>query len=93
MHQPSIFITGAAAGIGKATALRFLAGGWQVGAFDIDAQGLESLANAAAAMGCLELLITGQLDVTNNDSWLSRNNQLDIRRGLQQRRQRFSFAI
>ena len=69
MHQPSIFITGAAAGIGKATALRFLAGGWRVGAFDIDAQGLESLANAAAAMGCGELLITGQLDVTNNDSW------------------------
>lgn len=66
---PSIFITGAAAGIGKATALRFLAGGWRVGAYDIQAEALESLVNAAHSMGCGHLLITGQLDVTNNDSW------------------------
>lgn len=65
----SIFITGAAAGIGKATALRFLAGGWRVGAYDIQRDALESLANAAHSMGCGHLLVTGQLDVTNNESW------------------------
>lgn len=36
----SIFITGAASGIGLATAKRFAAGGWFVGLADIDAKGL-----------------------------------------------------
>ena len=31
---PSIFITGAAAGIGRAIALRFARAGWFVGGFD-----------------------------------------------------------
>jgi NAD(P)-dependent dehydrogenase (short-subunit alcohol dehydrogenase family) len=69
MTTPPIFITGAAASIGKATALRFLAGGWRVGAYDISAQGLESLAQAADSMGCGHLLVAGQLDVSNNDQW------------------------
>ena len=43
MSRPAIFITGAAAGIGRATALRFAAGGWFVGVYDVDTQGLDSL--------------------------------------------------
>jgi NAD(P)-dependent dehydrogenase (short-subunit alcohol dehydrogenase family) len=40
----SIFITGAASGIGRETARLFAARGWQVGLFDLDAGGLETLA-------------------------------------------------
>ena len=39
----SIFITGAASGIGRATALLFAERGWFVGAFDIDEAGLRTL--------------------------------------------------
>ena len=39
----SIFITGAASGIGRATALLFAGRGWCVGAFDVDEAGLGTL--------------------------------------------------
>ena len=42
-HHQSIFITGAASGIGRATAELFHAKGWFVGAFDIDEVGLKQL--------------------------------------------------
>lgn len=42
---PSIFITGAAAGIGAATARLFAGRGWRVGAADVDAEGLEALSH------------------------------------------------
>ncbi|MEG3125770.1 SDR family oxidoreductase [Sphingomonas sp. GB1N7] len=63
MTQPrkSIFITGAASGMGRATALRFAKGGWFVGASDVDAVGLDSLAGEIGAEHCL----TGVLDVTD----------------------------
>ena len=38
-----IFITGAASGIGRATAMRFASEGWMVGAADLDEAGLASL--------------------------------------------------
>lgn len=41
----AIFITGAASGMGRETARLFAARGWFVGAYDIDAAGLDSLAN------------------------------------------------
>lgn len=44
-RRKSIFITGAAAGIGRATALRFAAAGWRVGLYDIDAAGVKQLAS------------------------------------------------
>ena len=62
----SIFISGAAAGIGKATALRFLQEGWLVGAYDRDSAGLKALQQAADNS---EQLICGPLDVTDIESW------------------------
>lgn len=68
MDSTSVVITGAAAGIGRATAQRFLAAGYRVGAFDIDETGLASLARAAgpAERGRLH---TATLDVTDADAW------------------------
>ena len=42
-RQRSIFITGAASGIGRATATFFADRGWFVGACDVDTTGLDSL--------------------------------------------------
>ncbi|MDN7124873.1 SDR family oxidoreductase [Pseudidiomarina sp. 1APP75-32.1] len=64
----SIFISGAAAGIGRATTLLFLEAGWQVGAYDRDTDGLAKLADDVAE-NVRERLITGVLDVTENTSW------------------------
>ncbi len=44
MSRPSIFITGAAAGIGRATAELFAQRGWFVGLYDIDEAGVRELA-------------------------------------------------
>lgn len=44
MSQQAIFITGAASGIGRETALLFAQRGWRVGAADVDEAGLQSLA-------------------------------------------------
>src|SRR5262249_42265809 len=41
--RKSIFITGAASGMGRETAKLFAAEGWFVGAYDVNAAGLESL--------------------------------------------------
>lgn len=66
--RPSIFISGAAAGIGRATALRFLQEGWRVGAFDIDGAALEQLADDVP-VNFYGNFMRGELDVTDNDSW------------------------
>lgn len=62
----AIFISGAGAGIGRATALKFLAEGWRVGAFDINIEALDNLREVAQAG---ERLVTGVLDVTDAASW------------------------
>jgi NAD(P)-dependent dehydrogenase (short-subunit alcohol dehydrogenase family) len=61
MPAQTIFITGAASGIGRATALRFAREGWRVGAFDLDLHGLESLRGEIGAGNCL----ISRLDVTD----------------------------
>lgn len=63
--RKSIFITGAASGMGRATAVRFAEGGWFVGAFDVDAAGLQTLAVEIGADKCL----TGVLDVTDSQAF------------------------
>lgn len=63
MNQ-AIFITGAAAGIGKATARLFAAKGWLVGAADRDEQSLTELAEELGPERCR----TYVLDVTDRSS-------------------------
>lgn len=62
MADRSILITGAASGIGRATALRFAAGGWRVGAFDLPNSGIEALADEH------DNITTGVMDVTDDQS-------------------------
>lgn len=61
----SVFITGAAAGIGRATALTFARRRYTVGGYDIDEVGLKSL--AAEVEKCGGTAVTGHLDVTDTD--------------------------
>ncbi|MFZ5721762.1 MAG: SDR family oxidoreductase [Pseudomonadota bacterium] len=61
----AIFITGAASGIGLATAKRFAAHGWFVGLADIDAKGL---AAAIEEIGS-ENGVTCSLDVRHRSGW------------------------
>ena len=59
----SVFITGAATGIGRATALLFAGRGYRVGGYDIDEAGLQLLAADIAAVGGVG--VVGRLDVTD----------------------------
>lgn len=61
----SIFITGAAAGIGKACAERFHAAGWFVGLYDVDEAGCRELQEALGN----ERACVGKLDVTEARAW------------------------
>lgn len=64
-QRRAVFITGAAAGIGRATALSFARNGWFVGAYDIDEVGLKTLAEEIEDLGAT--VLTGHLDVTDAD--------------------------
>jgi NADP-dependent 3-hydroxy acid dehydrogenase YdfG len=64
MPNRAVFITGAAAGIGRATALTFAKQGYIVGGYDIDEVGLKSLADEIDDLG--GTAITGHLDVTDS---------------------------
>ena len=63
--RKSIFITGAASGIGLATAKRFAAEGWFVGLADIDATGLKLAQGALGAGNCS----LHKLDVRDRAAW------------------------
>lgn len=58
--RKSIFITGAASGMGRETAKLFHEKGWFVGAFDVNTTGLATLEQELGAANC----ITRRLDVT-----------------------------
>ena len=75
MSQPTVFITGAAAGIGRATALTFAGAGYHIGAYDIDETGLASLAKEVQAKGAK--VTTGILDVTDHDQMVTRLKEFD----------------
>ncbi len=64
-EQKSIFITGAASGIGRATARLFAKKGWYVGLNDVNEQGLETLASEIGLENCL----VAKLDVANRDNY------------------------
>src|SRR5215469_10717557 len=59
--RKSIFITGAASGMGRETAKLFANKGWFVGAFDVNTDGLKTLEQEIGADNC----ITRRLDVTD----------------------------
>lgn len=61
MARPSIFVTGAASGIGRATARLFAERGWFVGLYDASASALESVARELDAFE----IETEVLDVTD----------------------------
>ena len=59
--RKSIFVTGGASGIGRATCRLFAQRGWFVGAYDIDEAGLASLEQELGSENCL----TRRLDVSD----------------------------
>jgi NADP-dependent 3-hydroxy acid dehydrogenase YdfG len=63
-NNRAAFITGAAAGIGRATALTFAKNGYTVGGYDIDEVGLKSLGDEIYDLG--GVAVTGHLDVTDS---------------------------
>jgi NAD(P)-dependent dehydrogenase (short-subunit alcohol dehydrogenase family) len=63
--RKSIFITGAASGMGRETARLFRAEGWFVGGFDVNAAGLASLREELGADNCL----VRRLDVTDREDY------------------------
>jgi NAD(P)-dependent dehydrogenase (short-subunit alcohol dehydrogenase family) len=65
-ERKAIFITGAASGIGLATARKFAGEGWLVGLSDIDAPGLKT---ALAAIGGDNAGFTVVHDVRKADEW------------------------
>ncbi len=64
-QQRSIFITGGASGIGRATALHFAARGWFVGVADINEAGMAETLSAIAG----EAKWSGRLDVRDRAAW------------------------
>ncbi len=64
---PRVFISGAAAGIGRATALTFARRGYRVGAYDVDLAGLATLREQITAEG--GDVAIGSLDVTDAADW------------------------
>ncbi len=65
MSKPAIFITGAAAGIGRATAELFASRGWFVGLYDVDEPSLRVLQERFGADNC----IIGKLDTTDVEAY------------------------
>lgn len=70
MSSPGVFITGAAAGIGRATALTFARHGYRIGAYDIDLGGLAALRDEITGHG--GEVVIGELDVTDAAAWSAR---------------------
>lgn len=64
MDRMSIFVTGAASGIGRETAQLFAQKGWFVGITDVDAEGLATLEAEIGAENCHRR----QMDVTDPES-------------------------
>jgi NADP-dependent 3-hydroxy acid dehydrogenase YdfG len=64
--RKTIFITGAASGIGRATAHYFVQKGWFAGIADIDKEGIEALADHLGQDNCRPIV----LDVTDTEAYM-----------------------
>jgi NAD(P)-dependent dehydrogenase (short-subunit alcohol dehydrogenase family) len=71
-RQSTVFITGGASGIGRATAVLFAGHGYRVGGYDVNMAGLEALEKEVTESG--GDVVVGRLDVTDADEWAA---QLD----------------
>jgi NAD(P)-dependent dehydrogenase (short-subunit alcohol dehydrogenase family) len=69
MSKPTVFITGAASGIGRATALRFAREGYLVGIYDVDEPGLRSLRDEIGKAG--GSTYAGLMNVADPAQWRS----------------------
>ena len=81
MSRKSVFITGAAAGIGRAIAKLFAANGFFVGLYDVDETGLKALARELGE----HHTYSGRLDVVAPEEWsralaafMQRAERLDV---------------
>ena len=63
--RKSVFVTGAASGIGAETARHFAKKGWFVGLYDINEAGLADRANEIGADNC----VSARLDVRKREDW------------------------
>lgn len=63
--RKSIFITGAASGMGRETALLFARNGWFIGGFDVQEELLHQLSDEIGAQNCL----VRRLDVTDREDY------------------------
>jgi NAD(P)-dependent dehydrogenase (short-subunit alcohol dehydrogenase family) len=63
--RKTIFITGAASGMGRETARLFHQKGWFVGAYDVNVDGLKTLEAELGVADC----VVGKLDVTNREDY------------------------
>src|SRR5512140_2346878 len=76
----TIFVTGAASGIGKATALLFGSKGWRVGCYDVDVEGARTVAaqlEGAAHGGADVAGTSGGLDVLFNCAGILRMGRFE----------------
>lgn len=78
----AIFITGAASGIGRATAERFAGHGWFVGVFDIDEAGARTVAatlgDGNACAGRLDVSKPSDWQAALADFWSQSGQRLDV---------------
>jgi NAD(P)-dependent dehydrogenase (short-subunit alcohol dehydrogenase family) len=76
-ERKAIFITGAAGGIGRATARLFSSKGWFVGIYDVNQQGLEALASEIGDGNCHAAM----LDVTDRSAFQAVLSDFDAESG------------
>ncbi len=72
-ERKSIFITGGASGIGRATARLFAKNGWFIGIYDLNEKGLEALASEIGIENCH----FAKLDVTDRSAYQSVLQEFD----------------
>lgn len=81
-ERPAIFVTGAAAGIGRACAELFAQQGWFVGLYDINTDGVAALADSLgkdnATCGALDVSDEAAWQQALADFWAKSGNRLDV---------------